>query len=188
MKTYEFDLLKDFGTIEQFYLNIGQIFAAEEFREYIADKCQHELDIICQQSLNDINSFGEEGKYMLGMFVEIATDYIILGNNSQIDIASKKYMSEEAKSNYADKLSLAKIVEFGVGSKGINDETWRVNVNSQKHIEKYGKDGWYYIDDNGILHWTYGFEGKLIFHKLMENVKENISTWVVEYLIENLKD
>lgn len=188
MKTYDFDIstakgIKDFN---DFMSKLKKLFETMEFKEFIANKAQQELEIICTQKLQGsgdytLSSFDEEAKYMNGMFVIIEDDSIILGNNSVIDISSKN-MSPETKSRYSNELSLAKIVEFGVGSLGTSDETWEVNVNQQEHLQKYGRDGWYYLDDNGNVHWTRGIEGKFIFLTLTQKIKENITDWIAEYI------
>ena len=186
-KTYEIDVfseasLKEFDNVLE---QLETMFDTEEFKEYILEKSQAELDRICTESLHNLESYDIEGHYLGGMYTMIEDDTIILGNNSMVDIEGKN-MSPEAKLRYSTGLSLAKIVEFGVGAKGTSDESWEVNVNQQEHMTKYGRDGWYYVDESGNIHWTTGIEGKFIFYKLSESIKQNIQEWVNEYIENNL--
>lgn len=184
MATYNIDISasKGFKQLNDIIYEIESLFKnSYEFKEYIVSKAQRELEDICTQKLHNLESFGLEAHYMAGMYVTIEEDIIILGNNSMVDIEGKN-MSETTKLRYSNGLSLAKIVEYGVGSKGTSVEDWETNVNQQEHIQKYGRDGWYYVDDNGSLHWTYGIEGKFIFYELANRIRDNIASWINEYI------
>lgn len=183
MKTYDIDILTDSGIkkLDKMMNTLENILVDNEFKEYIANKAQAELEKICIENLHNLESYDIEGHYLGGMYVVIEDDVITLGNNSMVDIEAKN-MSPETKARYFSGLSLAKIVEFGVGAKGSDDDDWKTNINQQEHIQKYGRDGWYYLDDGGNIHWTTGIEGKFIFYKLSEKIKENIADWINEYI------
>lgn len=187
MKTYNIDIGSSVGIkkLSKMLDTIEALFTSMEFKEYIAKKAQKELDKICVEKLHNLESYDIEGHYLGGMYVTIEDDVITLGNDSMVDIEGKN-MKPETKARYATGLSLAKIVEFGVGSQGTSDETWEVNVNRDEHIAKYGRDGWYYLDNNGNIHWTTGIEGKFIFYTLTQRIEENISNWINEYIESKL--
>ena len=90
-------------------------------------------------------------------------------------------MKETTKANYPAQLSLAKIVEYGIGYTGMRTdqtevEDWEYDVNN------HGYRGWYYEDSNGQIHWTNGFEGRLIFLNLKKAILNNIEKWINEYI------
>ena len=165
----------------QKYLNrFKKLITDKAFRQFIADKCEKELLNICLLNLNIDEEQVKKSNYMNSMHTEIDKDYIYIYNDSEIDI-SKKNMDEVTKSKYPAKLSLAKIIEYGIGYTGwVNPlpyaPDWEYDVNN------HGYKGWYYKDDAGNIHWTNGFEGKLIFYKLKEYVEQNIAEWVYEYI------
>ena len=107
--------------------------------------------------------------------LKIEDDTIILYNNSKIDISSKN-MKETTKANYPAQLSLAKIVEYGIGYTG------------DLKTDKTEVEDWEYdVDDSGQTVWTNGFEGRLIYYKLQNNIKQNIGKWIKEYVELKLK-
>lgn len=185
MKIYEIDLSQEgLTSLDNIIDNIANLFYNEDFKEFLVQKCQSELEDICTQSLNsNLENFGEEATYMNGMFVEITQDYIMLGNNSVIDVTNK-IKSDEKRARYiGGVISLAKIVEYGVGyvgkdtlDVGQEENGWYYDMNN------YGDKSWAYYDDNGNLHWTKGYVGKLIFYQLKERIVDNIGKWVNEYL------
>lgn len=187
MKTYNINLLdeKSLKGFEEELDRIKKLFNSYEFKEFILNKSQQELEKICTENLHNLESYGEQANYMSGMYTEIDGDSIILGNESIVNIDGKN-MKPETKARYSSELSLAKIVEFGVGALGTSDEDWETNINQSEHIKKYGRDGWYYVDDSGNVHWTTGIEGKFIFYKLSEKIKENVADWINEYLNQEL--
>ena len=168
----------------QKYLNrFKKLITDKAFRQFIADKCEKELYNICLLNLNIDEEQVKNSNYMNSMHTEIDKDYIYIYNDSEIDVQNKPYMEETTKANYPAKLSLAKIVEYGIGYTGqlrtpnvIELEDWEYDVNN------HGYKGWYYKDSNGNKCWTNGFQGRLIFYKLKEYIEQNIAEWVYEYI------
>ena len=192
MKTYSVNLLSstDVSMMRNIITDIGEIFESEEFQKFILEKCKNALDTIC--SMNMPLPEGLDVQYMQGMKTRMSDNEIELYNDSEIDIESKKYMKETTKAKYPSKLSLAQIIEYGIGYKALESDvpdypkemlpsTWKLDVNN------HGIEGWYYYDDDGTLIWTNGFAGKFIFLKLMVNVKTNISLWLDEYIEKYMK-
>ena len=112
--------------------------------------------------------------------LEIKGDMIYLYNDSVID-TSDKNISEEKRSNYPLKLSLAKIVEYGIGFTGsINAnseaENWEYDVN------KHGPSGWIYMTNDGKFHTTNGFAGRYVFLELKHYIEKNIGKWISDYI------
>lgn len=185
MKTYKIDLLSstDVSMMRNVIIDITKLFTNKEFHEFILQKCQLALDTICSMNMpfpEDLDTL-----YMTGMKTRISDNEIELYNDSEIDISSKN-MKETTKAKYPSKLSLAKMIEYGIGYQGTTSilqseiEDWELDVNN------HGISGWYYYDDSGNLIWTNGFEGKYIFFKLAEHVEQNISLWIDEYLEKNI--
>lgn len=161
---------------------INTTITSEEFLEYIGNKCQKELEKICVQKLTTLSKENiDKSEYMNSNHLKIEKDTIYLYNDSKIDISSKN-MKETTKANYPAQLSLAKIVEYGIGYTGsINTDKSEVD-DWEYDVNNHGYKGWYYIDDNGQTIWTNGFEGRLIFYNLKRSIKENIKKWVKEYI------
>lgn len=151
------------------------------------------LDLIKEISIEKIQTLSEDtldtSTYMKGFGSEIKGDTIYIYNNSIIDMTdpnvTKRFKDKSKLENYPLQLSLAKIVEYGVGIEGANTPQDSVG-NWEYDVNNHGMEGWYYQDGNGTYHWTRGYEGKLIFHTFETRVKENANKWFDEYLKEYL--
>lgn len=179
--------LADFEQVDKFLLSLNKLLVgSKELSNFIAKKCESELNRLCQEKLNNFN--GEEdikGDYVSAMHTEIKPDYIYLYNDSEIDIASKNLQNP---SNYEAKLSLAEIVEYGIGYTGqLRTELPEEGSDWVYDVNNHGYKGWYYKDEQGNIHWTNGYEGKLIFYNLKLVVMDNIQDWIVEYLDKYIK-
>ena len=187
-KTYEIEFsAAGMRELQRILSNINTLITDKKILEYIGNKCKKELEKICVQNLTTLDEKNlDTSDYMRNNNLKIEDDTIILYNNSKIDISSKN-MKETTKANYPAQLSLAKIVEYGIGYTGdlktdkTEVEDWEYDVN------RHGYKGWYYIDDSGQTVWTNGFEGRLIYYKLQNNIKQNIGKWIKEYVELKLK-
>ena len=172
-------------SVQKYFYRYKRLIADRAFREFIANKCEKQLQVICYQNLNINEEQVKNSNYMNSMHTEIDNDYIYIYNDSEIDIASKN-MEEVTKENYPAKLSLAKIVEYGIGYTGKQTPNVTELENWEYDVNNHGYKGWYYKDNNynsnGKFYWTNGFEGRLIFYKLKEYIEQNISKWVYEYI------
>lgn len=187
-KIYEYELSEDDLTkLGLQFDKIIKLLEGDDFKKFLGDKLKEGLKFIQRTSLTTVNNdIAEEmSKYMNSNHLEIENDYIYIYNDAEIDI-SKKYMKPTTKKNYPAKLSLAKIVEYGIGYTGgmstleSEVEDWEYDVNS------HGYKGWYYIDESGAVHWTNGYQGRFIFYKLKQFVEAYIQNWINEYLDNNL--
>lgn len=157
---------------------------------YIAKKCEKELKNISVKNLSTISTKEdiESSTYINSNKLEI--DYskkeIILFNDSTIDVRTKN-ISQEKLNNYPLKLSLAQMVEFGIGYTGSLSANGEVPKDWQYDVNNHGAKGWYYKDNNGNYHWTNGYAGRFIFYKLKTYVEKNISKWIAEFFESNLK-
>lgn len=162
---------------------------SKKFKQYIANKCMDELEKIQQVELSTIQSGISTEEILLYMSsnhyeIDDDTNTIIIYNDATIDV-SDKIMSESTKANYpALTLSLAKLIEFGMGYTGATFtpnidqvEDWEYDVN------QHGYRGWYYYDDSGERYWTNGIAGRMIFYKLIKRVEEKILDWISEYWV-----
>lgn len=187
-KVYEIDFsVNGIQKMQDMLSSINTLLTDKKLMEYIGEKCKRELEKICLQRLTTVNDDNlDKSNYMNSNHLEIKDDTIYLYNNSRIDISSKN-MKETTKANYPAQLSLAKIVEYGIGYTGsintdqTNIEDWEYDINN------HGYKGWYYTNDNGQVVWTNGFEGRLIFYNLKLNIQENITKWIKDYIEMKLK-
>ena len=183
--TYTYTLsVKSLEKMKNDISNIYDIITNPKLLKFIEKKCNEELENICKQNLHSVENQDETSTYMSGMHSEIKDGVIHIYNNSIIDVSSKN-VSETTKQNYPNGLSLAKVVEYGIGYTGSFTNTnvidWEYDVNN------HGEKGWYYQDKDGNFHWTNGFEGRLIFLKLKQKVKQNIQKWIYEYVNNELR-
>lgn len=166
---------------------IKKLIPSKGLYEFIAKKSMQALKEISVRSLStyDDNSI-DLSYYVNNHKYEIIGDKLRIYNDSTIDISNKN-MSDEKKQNYPDfELSLAKVVEYGIGYTGSHTdqtdvEDWEYDKNG------YGSKGWYYMDDGGNIHWTSGFEGRLIFSQLGNYIIENAGKWIKEYIENKIK-
>ena len=181
-----------FKKLEGKLAQIEEILSSKELYEYIAERCMKALNEITLQKLSSYGKENIDTSYYASRHqykIEGSTIYIF--NDSKIDISSKN-MSETTKSKYPAQLSLAKIVEYGIGYTGANftvvpegsplrNDEWEYDVNN------HGYRGWYYTDENGNIIWTNGFAGRLIFNELAIRVKKNARRWITEYVRSKIK-
>ena len=192
MKTYEYEL--DIPDIELAISKLDKIEKAIKsvsLLKYIANQCKKELKIISKNSLSTINSKEDIDKslYMNSNKIEINYENmeIILYNDSEINI-SEKNISPEKRANYPLKLSLAQIVEFGIGYTGSINANSEVPSSWNYDVNNHGYKGWYYKDNLGNLHWTNGYAGRYIYLKLKKYVEKNAQQWVIDYMNDKIKD
>ena len=187
-KIYEYDLTEhDLNEFQKKLEKIEYLLLSEDYTKYLGRKMKDALKKIQKQRLKSITTKEdiEESTYMNSNHLEIENGIIYIYNDAAIDISSKN-MKETTKANYPAQLSLAKIVEYGIGftgsksAKGIEDD-WIYDKN--EHSNK----GWYYIDKNGEKRWTNGYAGRYIFLTLKEYVYEHINEWTESYIIRLLK-
>lgn len=184
MKKYNIDLsVNDFIKLEKIIDDIDNKLFSDDFMKYVANKCMELLKKIAISKLSTVNTQEDidASKYMNSMNMKIEKNTIYLYNNATIDTSTRK-ISDDKRANYPLQLSLAKIVEFGIGYTGsirnngrTNDEDWQYDVN------EHGYKGWYY-ENNGQTFWTNGFEGRFVFLTLVNEIQNNISKWINEYL------
>lgn len=186
IKTYTYTLsVKSLEQMRKDISDIYKIISSPELLKFIEKKCNEELMQICVNELNGFEEELENGDYMSGMHSEIKDGTIYVYNNSVIDVSSKN-VSDTTKRNYPNGLSLAKVVEYGIGftgsfTEGVKSTDWEYDINN------HGEEGWYYQDKDGNFHWTNGFEGRLIFLKLKQKIQENIQKWIYEYVGKELR-
>lgn len=184
--TYELSL-SELRRLKRDITDIGYIIKSNEFLEFIAKKCIAKLRQISQFKLSDSAlSNKEQSAYMQNHKYIVHNGVITLYNDSQIDVASKTWMSDATRANYKAELSLSKVIEYGIGYTGglgaysYSEDNWQYDVNS------HGYKGWYYEDETGNKCWTNGFYGKQIYATLMDIIDELIPKWIDEYINKKL--
>ena len=193
MPTYTVNLsIKGIKTLREKLKAIEKLLTDKKIYEYIAEKCMKELNEITLEKLTTVDEENIDTSYYASRHqYKIEGNIIYIYNDSTIDISSKN-MSEVTKAKYPAQLSLAKIVEYGIGYTGANftvipEGTALPSDNWEYDVNNHGYKGWYYTDENGEVIWTNGFEGRLIYHELVSRIKRNASKWISEYIGKNIK-
>lgn len=183
---YRVDILSEAQLTEyqEVLLRISKALESKELKDFLANKILITLNNICEMNFpieNENPNIKE--KYMSGIGYEIKyeDDCIIVYNDSVINIEEKN-MKPTTKARYPAQLSLAKIVEYGIGIVGSQSMYANLAEDWEYDVRNHGSNGWFYKDDNGNIVWTDGFRGRFIFYKLVENVKEFASQWIEEYI------
>ena len=158
------------------------------FIEYLTKKLSASIHKIALEQLSTVNTQEDvdASLYMNSMKTEINGSTIYLYNDSEID-TSTKIISPEKRAKYPLKLSLAQIVEYGIGYTGFINPL-PIQVDWQYDVNDHGYKGWYYTDKSGKTFWTNGFEGRLVFLRLLYWLRDNAANIIAEYLNENMKD
>lgn len=181
--------IKDVSEFTKIAGKVEKMLNSDDFKSYIARKALNEVYKITSESLTtDIDQSDPNANlhYRNSHETSIEKDGVLIYNYSMVDLESSD-KNPELIENYPDGLSLAKLVEYGTGIVGASSEgskyagesDWKYDVNG------HGVRGWWYVEGNKI-HWTQGMEGKLIYHKLEQSVREKFAKWTFDYLKRNL--
>lgn len=190
MKVYSYDLDKDgFKKLKKDLSDMKRSITTQKFKKYLAKKCLDELVEIQKQSLTTINTDEDviASEYMSSNHVLIGDandDTILIYNDAMIDVSAKE-MSEDKKLNYPNMtLSLAKLVEYGMGYAGLSFTPHQEEVEEWEYdINNHGSAGWYYKDNSGQTRWSNGYAGRMIFYQLKKHIEEKIMDWIAEYWV-----
>lgn len=179
MAQYVYDMSKqlDVDKLDMEILQLANIISSKKFKSYIADKCLALLKEICDDA-----TFWEEhsvwasklDEYRNGHKVEIGNDYVLVFNNTQYSQDELWWLSDKTKENYQDGLSVAYLIEYGMGVNSAGADDW----------ETSSKSKWvgYNPDDYPRAKFYQSREGKLIYLKLSLGVEERIEDWISEYI------
>lgn len=180
--TVEFD--KNWDKILQKISNLKEIYKSIEFKEFIRDKVLDEMKKIIEQNTTGFGR-GEEhsvfiqkvNEYKSGNQSELGEDYILIYNNTRLEQSEMTWVSPKTLENYPDGISISKLIEFGSGLMGENspDGDWEVN------LKNHGSS-WSYKDPDDMIRHTSGIQGRFIYKKTMEIVKEKFNNWLDEYM------
>lgn len=178
-------------TADKLVQKIINTLTTKEFYEYFGEKLMEQLKKIANEEVSTIYSEAmqdyDKTNYLSSMGMEIRDNEIYLFNDAVIDDLPNRIQDPEKLANYPLKLSLAKIVEYGIGNYGFTTPL-EIAPNWQYDMNDYGNAGWSYIDLNGNSHHTSGFEGRLVFYKTLKWLEEGARPIVYDYLVKNLKD
>lgn len=152
-----------------------------EINEYLKNKVLNAYIDIMNQSLSGGTSNDRYiSLYKSSYHVEDTKNGFILYNDANIP---QQEVNAKNKQSYPKGFSIAMAFEYGVGIVGVstgNTNSWEYN------IHKY-KDGWKYIDENGVEQFTAGHLGFEIFRKTVEQVNRDLDKWIKEYYGKELK-
>lgn len=181
MATYEVTIIGLDSTLKELE-NLKNALGSPELKKFLGKKCLDEVRKITSEKIFGFNGESiDDSKYQMSHKVELTKDSIVIYNDSMIDVSEKGWMENPYS------ISLAKIVEYGVGYTGSiysNEEApnWEYDVNN------HGYKGWYYIDSDGVKKWTNGFGGKYIYLTLAKTIQEKASDWISEFIDKHYKD
>ena len=180
--TYEYHLsLDDMKKFKKQMLKIKEALNSQEFIYYLANKCYELLNKVTSEKLNTDELDMYIHTYRNNHQKKVIDNDIYLWNETMVDLSS---LSEETLENYPNGLSLAKIVEYGTGIVGSSSEASKYAKDWQYDVNGHGEKGWFYVDSSGVLHWTKGIQGKLVFYETKRRIEENIENWISEYLMK----
>ena len=101
--------LKDFNKLKN-------ALASPKFMEFLAEKCIMELSRISNERLGGIReddvTYEEVDKYRSNHKVQITEKSVKISNNTMADLS---HLSDKTLNNYPDGLSIAQLIEFGMG-------------------------------------------------------------------------
>jgi hypothetical protein len=173
----------DVNTLFKDLDKLQTLFETTEFRKFIGDKCIETLRDISNEELSGINendvAYSELIKYKMSHQYEVGDDYVLVFNDAMADLS---HLSPDTLANYPDGLSIALLIEYGMGLPGTSDDEddWQTKVNPNRDYTKQ----WSYIRNSALYHSS-GMEGKMIFDKLEKEVDKNIGDWIDEYMSIN---
>ena len=101
--------LKDFNKLKN-------AIASPKFMEFLAEKCIMELHRISNERLGVIKeddvTYEEVDKYRSNHKVQIGEKSVKISNNTMADLS---HLSDKTLNNYPDGISIAQLIEFGMG-------------------------------------------------------------------------
>ena len=164
---------------------LKEVFKTKSFRIYIADKCIELVREICNE-----NTYWQEHsvwtnklqEYKNGHKVDIGNDYVLIFNDTNYSQDELWWLSPKTRDNYIDGLSVAYLIEYGMGINGSEAEDWQVNMPSA--YKRQSGDTWvgYNPDNYPEATFYHSQEGKFIYLKLQMGVEERFEDWVNEYI------
>ena len=160
----------------------------DNFYKYIGGILERQFYLIAHRELVTLSEQEDfdNSEYINSFHLEIKDNVVRIYNDAMVDL-SNKTISDEKRANYTE-LSLASIVEYGIGYQGsFTQQTTQGEDNWQYDINNHGLSGWYYQKD-GEWRFSNGYEGKLIFYKILTYFRENMTEIIADYLKNNLKE
>ena len=161
----------------------------DNFYKYIGGILERQFYLIAHRELVTLSEQEDfdNSEYINSFHLEIKDNVVRIYNDAMVDLSNKN-ISDEKRANYTE-LSLASIVEYGIGYQGsFTQQTTQGEDNWQYDINNYEDKGWHYKGEDGLGHWTKGYEGKLIFYKILTYFRENMTEIIADYLKNNLKE
>ena len=182
MKDINVDLSKKgIQTIYTYVVNLQTAFKSKDFMEFIAKKAMETLNQVTREKLNMDEEMEYYHSYRYNHKMKVDTDEIYLFNQTTIPVDK---INPDIAINYPNGFDLAKAVEYGTGIVGASSSGAEYAGNSgwQYDVNGHGNKGWFYVDNNGELHWTRGMAGRLIYLTTKQRIEQNINSWVNEYV------
>lgn len=148
------------------------------FHKFLQEKVLKTLEKVMNERFGTNNTTNDDSieLYKSSNHIEETNDGFILYNDAQIP-ANTIYPF-----NYPNGMfNIALAFEYGVGIVGegtyTNDKftPWEYNINHYNF-------GWYYTDNEGVRHHTYGYMGYEIYRFTAIEIENNLFNWYIEYM------
>ena len=117
-KKYKINLfdLDSYDTAMKDFAKLKKAISSPDFMQYFAEKCIMELSRISSERLGGIKeddvTYMEVDKYRSNHRVDISKKSVKISNDTMADLS---HLSEKTLNNYPDGISIAKLIEFGMG-------------------------------------------------------------------------
>ena len=183
MQSNNFSNSNEFDDFQNKINKIKTALHSQEFFDYLSKKSREVVDKITAQNLNIDEEQQYSHIYRTNHNVKVNFDEIVIFNETTIPVDS---INPELAINYPNGFDLAKAVEYGTGIVGstsqasalASEKGWEYMVNTERDYNK----PWFYKDENGVLRWTKGMSGKLIYYKSKLEIEKNLYDWIADYI------
>ena len=117
-KKYKINLfdLDSYDTVMKDFAKLKRALSEPSFMQFVAEKCIMELSRISSERLGGIKeddvTYSEVDKYRSNHRVDIYKKSVKISNDTMADLS---HLSDRTLENYPDGISIAKLIEFGMG-------------------------------------------------------------------------
>ena len=169
--------LKELNKTINLIENLTKLQTSKKFQKYMQEKALETVNKITNERLTGGTTNDTEIQlYKSSHHIQKEENGFILYNNAKIP-ANTKIASNYPEGNF----SIALAFEYGTGitGEGTYDgkyfQAWNYNINDYNF-------GWYYLDKSGNKQHTYGYMGFEIYRYTVEEIRNQLSKWVNDYI------
>lgn len=122
-------------------------------------------------------------EYKKNNVATVTKDYIEIKNDTMLTQEEMYWVSDKTKQRYPDGISIAYIIEYGTGLRGVEAEDWTINLPSPS---KKSDGSWNFTRDGKKYIKVTGTSPKLVYLALRGEVEQRFEDWVLEYIEREL--